>query len=117
GERLAARYLRRQGLAIVSRNVRCGRGEIDLVALEGTTLVFVEVKSRTARPGEERTGLEKLGPEKLRALRRACHRYLKKARGPIEGYRLDAVTVEFEERGRRRVVREVRWHPAVGGWE
>ncbi|MBI4601734.1 MAG: YraN family protein, partial [Planctomycetes bacterium] len=44
GERAAARHLRRQGLRILARNVREGRGEIDLVALDGATLVFVEVK-------------------------------------------------------------------------
>jgi len=46
GERLAARHLRRQGYAIVQRNYRCRHGEIDLVALDGGVLVFVEVKTR-----------------------------------------------------------------------
>ena len=46
GERLAARHLRRRGYAIVQRNYRCRHGEIDLVALDGGVLVFVEVKTR-----------------------------------------------------------------------
>ena len=45
-EALAARYLEAQGLAIVARNVRCRHGEIDLVARDGGTLVFVEVRLR-----------------------------------------------------------------------
>jgi putative endonuclease len=47
GERLAVRYLREQGLTIVDRNWRCVRGEIDIVALDGECLAFVEVKTRT----------------------------------------------------------------------
>jgi putative endonuclease len=48
-ESLAAAYLESQGLAIVARNVRSRFGEIDLVARDGATLVFVEVRLR--RPG------------------------------------------------------------------
>jgi putative endonuclease len=49
GETLAARELERQGYTIVERNWRCEAGEIDLVAREGDTWVFVEVKLRTGR--------------------------------------------------------------------
>jgi putative endonuclease len=47
-EDLAARYLEGRGLAIVERNWRCRGGEIDLVARDGQTLVFVEVRLRTS---------------------------------------------------------------------
>ncbi len=46
GEELAAAYLVAAGFRIVERNYRCRFGEIDIVAEEGGTLVFVEVKSR-----------------------------------------------------------------------
>lgn len=46
GERLAADYLERVGMMIVERNYRCRAGEIDLIALDAETLVFVEVKLR-----------------------------------------------------------------------
>jgi putative endonuclease len=46
GERLAARYLAELGMAILDRNWRCGQGEIDIVALDDTCLVIVEVKTR-----------------------------------------------------------------------
>jgi len=46
-EALAAEFLQRQGLVIVARNYRTRRGEIDLVARDGDTLVFVEVRMRT----------------------------------------------------------------------
>lgn len=48
GEALAAAFLQRQGLAITARNYRCRFGEIDLIAREGETLVFVEVRSRAS---------------------------------------------------------------------
>jgi len=47
-EDLAARYLEDRGLVIVDRNWRCRAGEIDLVARDGATLVFVEVRLRTS---------------------------------------------------------------------
>jgi putative endonuclease len=52
-ERAAARYLRRQGLRVVARNYSCPEGELDLVAVEGRTVVFVEVRS-TEGPDTER---------------------------------------------------------------
>ena len=45
-EALAAAYLMRQGLTIVARNFRTRAGEIDLIARDGRTLVFVEVRMR-----------------------------------------------------------------------
>lgn len=46
GERLAARYLTQCGWRVVDRNWRCESGEVDLVALEGRTVVICEVKTR-----------------------------------------------------------------------
>lgn len=46
-ERLAAEYLTKQGLEILDRNYRCRQGEIDLIARDGSYLVFVEVKYRS----------------------------------------------------------------------
>ena len=46
GERLAARYLVESGMQILDRNWRCDQGEIDIVAMDDTALVIVEVKTR-----------------------------------------------------------------------
>jgi len=46
GEDIALNYLQKQGYKIIERNYRCRYGEIDLIARDGKTLVFVEVKSR-----------------------------------------------------------------------
>ena len=48
-ESLAADFLKARGLAIVTRNFRTRRGEIDLIAHDGTTLVFVEVRLRRSQ--------------------------------------------------------------------
>jgi len=46
GERSAAAYLSNRGYHILERNFRCPSGEVDIIALDGSTLVFVEVKER-----------------------------------------------------------------------
>ena len=57
GEDLAARHLVGAGFTIVTRNWRCPEGEVDILAIDGNTLVVIEVKTRTvdglrhARPG------------------------------------------------------------------
>ena len=113
GERVAAKYLEARGLRIIGRNVRQGSTEIDLVATEGSTVVFVEVKSRTRDPHSEVTGLERLDSQKRRVLRRACLLCRKRYGRDVESYRLDAVTVEFVRKGRRRKIHDVRWYPAI----
>jgi putative endonuclease len=48
GERIACRYLLRLGFDVLARRYQARRSEIDIVALEGDTLVFVEVKTRAS---------------------------------------------------------------------
>lgn len=48
GEAAAARYLAAKGFEIVERNWRCNAGELDIVARDGTALVFCEVKTRSS---------------------------------------------------------------------
>jgi putative endonuclease len=111
GEKLAARHLRRRGCRILCRNVRLGYGEIDLVVLDGSTLVFVEVKSQSEKSWSD--GLEKIDHNKKRALRSACRRYLRSVPGPVESYRVDAVCVTFRSGRLRPRLVDIRWYPAV----
>ena len=112
GEREAARHLAAQGLEILERNVRARRGEIDLIARDGDTLVFVEVKAWTERAGAERTGFERLDPRKRRALSRSCRHYLQRQGKGYSRHRLDAVMVELTAEDRPRV-KDLRWYTAV----
>ena len=54
GERVAERHLRKKGLIVLARNWRGGGGELDLVFLDGNTLIFVEVKTRSKQREDER---------------------------------------------------------------
>ncbi|MFB6241052.1 MAG: YraN family protein, partial [Gemmatimonadota bacterium] len=73
GEELAARRLRRDGLRILATNWRSGRLEIDIVARDGDTVAFVEVKSRGPGP---QAPLEALGRDQRRRLRRAAEAWI-----------------------------------------
>ena len=118
GERVAAVRLRREGLRILARNVRVGREEIDLIARDGSTLVFVEVKSWTGRGGEDYSGLERLDERKCEALRRAALAFLRRsAAARVESYRIDAVCVAFDRRRFGFALREMEWYPDVLGIE
>jgi putative endonuclease len=60
GEEKAAAVLEKSGMSIIARNVRSRTGEIDLVALDGDIMVFVEVKAWAAYGfGELRLGIDK----------------------------------------------------------
>ena len=68
GEELAAGYLEAHGMRIVDRNWRCPEGEIDIVALDGETLVIAEVKTRKSLAYGH--PFEAVGAEKLARLHR-----------------------------------------------
>ncbi len=100
GEDLAAAHLEGLGFAILARNVRTRHGEIDLVAFDGATLVFAEVKSARHRGGarEGRRGdpLEWLGPPqraRLRGLARAWLCHAERPRPRARAIRFDAIGV------------------------
>lgn len=73
-EQRAERYLRTNGLKIVTRNWRCRHGEIDLVMYDGESLVFVEVRLRT--PAGFASGIESVDGFKQRKLAQAASYYL-----------------------------------------
>jgi putative endonuclease len=75
-EQCARRYLERRGLRHLTGNYRCRQGELDLVMVEGNTLVFVEVRYRSdARFG---TGAESVNVHKQRRLIYAAQHYLQR---------------------------------------
>lgn len=94
GERAAERFLReRHGYAVVTRNWRHGKDEIDLVCRDGDVLVFVEVKARSARALVP--GYHAVNRRKKRALRRAFHAYLMSLRSRPHTFRFDIVEVQM----------------------
>jgi putative endonuclease len=101
-EELVAARLERSGWRIVGRNVRLPSGELDLVALDGATLVFVEVKAGRvgAAIGPERPA-HAVGRRKQVKLRRLAREWIAERRGPsgVSGYRFDVVGVSFGQNG------------------
>lgn len=96
GEDLAHRFLERNGWRIVARNYRThsGAGEIDLIAWEGSTLVFVEVKTRTsdAVSAPERN----VDAGKGRRMRIGIHDYLRRLHRFSGDWRSDLITIVLE---------------------
>jgi putative endonuclease len=91
GERAAERFLRARGYTIVERNFRCPLGEVDLIALDRRTVVFVEVKTRR-RPGSG-SPFDAVDPRKQRQIVRTAKYYLGARRLQDRDVRFDVVGV------------------------
>ena len=96
-ERLAERTLVKAGYRILARNYRVPAGEIDLIAEEGDTLVFVEVKARRSH----RFGLpqEAVNPAKQRKICRVALAFQRSAGRASQGARFDVVSVNYLSSG------------------
>jgi putative endonuclease len=110
-EQLVARRLRAAGWEIVERNARTRFGELDIVARDGRTLVFVEVKAGRlgAALGPERPILA-IDARKQLQVRRLATAWMAERRDapPYRGIRFDAVGVSFDRAGRAIEVEHIR---------
>jgi putative endonuclease len=95
GERVAERFLRRHRYKIIERNYRCPPGEIDLVALDGATLVFIEVKTRKGEGFG--SPLDAVDHRKQRQVSRAAQYFLAAHRLENRDARFDVVGVWWEK--------------------
>lgn len=114
GEAWAAGYLSRQGCTIVDRNVRYRHGEIDIVAWDGETLVFVEVKCRLSRafgPPEA-----SITPARYRRLAGAVERYLHDRALTPAALRIDVLALEVDSHGRVGRHAHIRNAEAPASW-
>jgi putative endonuclease len=105
GERAAARFLERRGLVILAKNLRSRLGEIDLLARDGSTLVFVEVKARRGAPGDPPEAAVD-ARKRLRLMRLALG-YLAARRLGERPCRFDVVGVSLDEDGRVTGIRHL----------
>ncbi|QBI18964.1 YraN family protein [Egibacter rhizosphaerae] len=110
GERMATRHLQDAGLEVLDRNWRCPddevRGEIDLVARDGETLVVCEVKTR--RRGDDGEPLVAVDARKARRLRRLAAAWLAQDDRSWPGVRIDAIAVSWPASGGSARVVHVR---------
>ncbi len=94
GEQAAAEWLQQQGYCLLARNWRRREGELDLVAMQGATLVFVEVKTR--RSDTLGSPEESVDERKQRQLTRLAQRFLdENPTLPYEECRFDVVVVDL----------------------
>lgn len=95
GEELAVQFLLKKGYRIIDRNFRIRGGEIDIVALDGDTLAFIEVKARST--SEFGSPLEAITSWKLKSLIKTAHFYILKHPKLPSLMRIDAVAITLDE--------------------
>lgn len=90
GEEIAAEYLTGQGFEIVTRNARTPYGEIDIIARQGDTVVFLEVKTRTS----DKMGLpeDSITPRKRQHMLSAAEHYAMERE--IDTWQIDVIAIE-----------------------
>ncbi len=101
GEQIAADHLVHRGFKILERNYRTRWGELDIIATDGNTLVFCEVKTRVA-PGAGRDPLESVDHRKRVRLRRLAGRWIAERRDHprVADLRFDAIGVTLDAGGK-----------------
>jgi putative endonuclease len=100
GEKLAAKYLKKQGYRIIDRNYFTPLGELDIIARERDVLCFVEVKTRSDQ--SYGSGFDAVGPAKRRHLGRAALIYLKRNKIKFSELkiRFDIISIELPINGK-----------------
>jgi putative endonuclease len=105
GEAIGQAYLKRKGYGIIATNWRCSEGEIDIVARDGSVLVFAEVRTRRSRVH----GLaeESVTPAKQQRLVMLAQTYLQQLheqQTPWAGpWRIDVLALQLDATGNARV--------------
>jgi len=95
GEVEAHKFLERLDYFIVARNFKCNYGEIDIIAIDKTELVFVEVKTRCSKKfGEAREAVNKY---KRKHIKKAAQFYIYKNNLENKFIRFDVVEVYFKD--------------------
>ena len=116
-ETLALKYLRRQGLQLITRNYQCRAGEIDLIVSEGETIVFVEVRFRGNRQfGSPIESVTRAKQTKI--IRCARHFLLNNPQLATGNFRFDIIGISNSSSSRNRRGYEIEWLPNAftGSW-
>jgi putative endonuclease len=105
-ERAAARYFRKLECRVLARNVADGKGEIDLLVLDGQTLVVVEVRSSESQDFQKLAA--SVNADKQRRLTNATLRFLRRRRLLKTAVRFDVLLVSWPPGQRNPTIRHYR---------
>jgi len=110
GERLAARHLKRKGYRIIARQFENVAGQIDLIASQGPTLVFVEVKTHSASDADE--GDMPVRRDQRERIERAAKLFLKHPAAQDRPARFDVIAVSLSDDAPPKIQHvEDAWRP------
>jgi len=105
GEARAAKYLKNLGMKILARQYKTHIGEIDLVAMDGDEIVFVEVKTR--RGTEFGYPEESVTPKKLQKIAMVAEQYVREKKEEGRAWRVDVVAITTGEQDEVHYVKGV----------
>lgn len=112
GEEIAANYLKSSGYKILECNFRNSKGrqlgEIDIIAKEDSTLVFVEVKTRKGIPGQSVLPEANITPSKLAKINKTASLYIRLHKLWDFPYRFDAISVYINPKTNEAKVRHLK---------
>lgn len=94
GEEESVKFLKRNGLKILGRNVKVGRKEIDLIAKDADEVVFIEVK--TCRNDNGFYPEDKVNYKKQKNIKKAAQQYIIKYLPKTKSYRFDIIAITWE---------------------
>lgn len=106
GEDLAVTFLHKKGYKIIHRNFRAKGGEIDIIAIDGDTLVFIEVKTRSTN--EFGSPLEAITYRKMKSLIKTAQFYKISNPALPEAMRIDAVSITLDGENKLKSVELVK---------
>ena len=113
GEDIASRFLLGKGYDILDRNYRSGYGEIDIIAKDAQSIVFVEVKTvsrgthHSSVPHETYRPEDNVHEKKLQMVIQTGERYLA-SQNDDSDWRVDVVAVELEKESLKATIRHLR---------
>ncbi len=110
GEVLAARYLREHGHVIVTTNFRCRLGEIDIISMDGDTMVFTEVKTRISR---YIPAVDCVNHAKQKRINRTARVYVAAYKVTCDKFRFDIIEVYMKD---QRTVEKIVHHKQAFGY-
>jgi putative endonuclease len=101
GEQLALAHLRQRGYVILSTNWRCTHGELDIVAQQNDTIVFVEVRTRYTDSTD--AAFESINPRKQEKLAALAHLYLEEHDLETAEWRIDVIAIAIPRSGKPHI--------------